>query len=314
MAFAETFKALSDPVRREILQLLKNGKMSAGEIGGHFDMTGATISYHLKILKKADLVWETKVKNFVYYELNTTVVEELLLWLSDLKGERMMKGEERKEFLKEYKMSLISGSILTISPSLAGILLWNRLPEKIATHFDQHNVANGWSSKPMAVFGIPFLLLLIHLFCVFFTANDPKRKNINRRIFTMVLWLVPVVSVITCMSIYGLALGMDIDALGMDIDIGVIVNIMVGIMFIILGNYVHKVKQNYTVGMKLPWTLNSEENWNRTNRMTGWILILSGLLFLMNSLLLKTEIVFAVILLVILVPMIYSFILYKKGI
>ena len=116
----------------------------------------------------------------------------------------------------------------------------------------------------------------------------------------MTLWLVPVVSVITCMSIYGLALGMDI-------DIGVIVNIMVGIMFIILGNYVHKVKQNYTVGMKLPWTLNSEENWNRTNRMTGWILILSGLL-------LKTEIVFAVILLVILVPMIYSFILYKKGI
>lgn len=307
MAFAETFKALSDPVRREILQLLKNGKMSAGEIGGHFNMTGATISYHLKILKKADLVWETKVKNFVYYELNTTVVEELLLWLSDLKGERMMKGEERKEFLKEYKMSLISGSILTISPSLAGILLWDRLPEKIATHFDQHNLANGWSSKPMAVFGIPFLLLLIHLFCVFFTANDPKRKNINRRIFTMVLWLVPVVSVITCMSIYGLALGMDI-------DIGVIVNIMVGIMFIILGNYVHKVKQNYTVGMKLPWTLNSEENWNRTNRMTGWILILSGLLFLMNSLLLKTEIVFAVILLVILVPMIYSFILYKKGI
>ena len=86
MAFAETFKALSDPVRREILQLLKNGKMSAGEIGGHFDMTGATISYHLKILKKADLVWETKVKNFVYYELNTTVVEEVLLWLSDLKG------------------------------------------------------------------------------------------------------------------------------------------------------------------------------------------------------------------------------------
>mgnify|MGYP000196625063 FL=1 len=307
MAFAETFKALSDPVRREILQLLKNGKMSAGEIGGHFDMTGATISYHLKILKKADLVWETKVKNFVYYELNTTVVEELLLWLSDLKGERMMKGEERKEFLKEYKMSLISGSILTISPSLAGILLWDRLPEKIATHFDQHNVANGWSSKPMAVFGIPFLLLLIHLFCVFFTANDPKRKNINRRIFTMILWLVPVVSVITCMAIYGLALGMEL-------DIGVIVNIMVGIMFIILGNYVRKVKQNYTVGMKLPWTLNSEENWNRTNRMTGWILILSGLLFLMNSLLLKTEIVFAVILLVILVPMIYSFILYKKGI
>ena len=87
MAFADTFKALSDPGRREILQLLKSGKMSAGEIGSHFNMTGATVSYHLKILKKADLIWETKVKNYVYYELNTSVVEELLLWLKDLKGE-----------------------------------------------------------------------------------------------------------------------------------------------------------------------------------------------------------------------------------
>lgn len=86
MAFAETFKALSDPVRREILQLLKNGKLSAGEIGSHFDMTGATISYHLSILKKADLVWETKVKNYVYYELNTSVVEEIMLWLRELTG------------------------------------------------------------------------------------------------------------------------------------------------------------------------------------------------------------------------------------
>ena len=87
MAFADTFKALSDPVRREILQLLKHGKLSAGEISSHFDMTGATVSYHLKILKKADLIWETKVKNFIYYELNTSVVDELLLWLKDLKGD-----------------------------------------------------------------------------------------------------------------------------------------------------------------------------------------------------------------------------------
>ena len=86
MSFAETFKALSDPVRREILQLLKNGRMSAGEIGSHFDITGATISYHLSVLKKADLVTETKEKNFVYYELNTSVVEEIMLWLSELKG------------------------------------------------------------------------------------------------------------------------------------------------------------------------------------------------------------------------------------
>lgn len=88
MAFAQTFKALSDPVRREILMLLRGGRMSAGEIGSHFDMTGATISYHLSILKKAYLVLETREKNFVYYELDTSVVEEAMLWLAQLKEEK----------------------------------------------------------------------------------------------------------------------------------------------------------------------------------------------------------------------------------
>jgi DNA-binding transcriptional ArsR family regulator len=86
MSFAETFKALSDPARRQILELLKKGPMSAGEIGSHFDMTGATISYHLKLLKKADLVFETRDKNYIYYQLNTSVLEEIMLWISDLKG------------------------------------------------------------------------------------------------------------------------------------------------------------------------------------------------------------------------------------
>lgn len=84
--FKETFKALSDPVRREILELLKKGPLSAGEIGSYFDMTGATISYHLKILKQADLVFESREKNFIYYQLNTSVLEEILLWISNLKG------------------------------------------------------------------------------------------------------------------------------------------------------------------------------------------------------------------------------------
>ena len=92
MGFAETFKALSDPIRREILEMLKKGQLSAGEIGSHFDMTGATISYHLSILKKAGLIKENKNKNFIYYELNASVVEEVLLWLSDLKG-----GSENNE-------------------------------------------------------------------------------------------------------------------------------------------------------------------------------------------------------------------------
>jgi DNA-binding transcriptional ArsR family regulator len=80
MAFQETFKALSDPVRRNILEILKEGRLSAGEIGQRFEMTGATISYHLSILKKADLVRESKFKNFIYYEINASVFEEIMLW------------------------------------------------------------------------------------------------------------------------------------------------------------------------------------------------------------------------------------------
>ncbi|NLM00637.1 MAG: winged helix-turn-helix transcriptional regulator [Treponema sp.] len=91
MGFQETFKALSDSVRRDILQYLKEGKMSAGEISEKFDMTGATISYHLSVLKKAELVREERVKNFIYYELNTSVFEEIMIWFSHLGGKTSEK-------------------------------------------------------------------------------------------------------------------------------------------------------------------------------------------------------------------------------
>ncbi|MBQ8801086.1 MAG: winged helix-turn-helix transcriptional regulator [Clostridium sp.] len=86
MGFQETFKALSDPARREILLMLRQGRMSAGEIGAKFDVSGATISYHLKTLKKAELVTEHKEKNFIFYELNTSVFEEVMLWFSQFGG------------------------------------------------------------------------------------------------------------------------------------------------------------------------------------------------------------------------------------
>ena len=91
MAFADTFKALSDPVRREILVLLKDGKKSAGEIAENFDMTNATISYHLSQLKKAGLVFESRYKNYIYYEINVSVFEEMMLWFSHFGGVKKKK-------------------------------------------------------------------------------------------------------------------------------------------------------------------------------------------------------------------------------
>lgn len=87
MGLQNTMKALSDPIRREILNLLKKGRMSAGEIVEHFDVTGPSVSRHLSVLREADLIRDTREGKFIYYELNASVLEEILLWISDLKGE-----------------------------------------------------------------------------------------------------------------------------------------------------------------------------------------------------------------------------------
>ena len=87
MSLQNTLKALSDPIRREILNLLKSGRLSAGEICDHFPVTGASISRHLSVLKEADLIRDAREGKFIYYDLNASVLEEILLWISDLKGE-----------------------------------------------------------------------------------------------------------------------------------------------------------------------------------------------------------------------------------
>ena len=87
MGIHTTLKALSDPTRREILELLKDHRLAAGEIVEHFDMTGAAISRHLSVLKEADLIRDTREGKFIYYELNASVLEEILLWITQLKGE-----------------------------------------------------------------------------------------------------------------------------------------------------------------------------------------------------------------------------------
>lgn len=94
MGIQDTLKALADPTRREILNLLKNGRLSVGEICGHFSVTGASISRHLSVLKEADLIRDKREGKFIYYELNTSVLEEIMLWITDLKG---VSNDERND-------------------------------------------------------------------------------------------------------------------------------------------------------------------------------------------------------------------------
>ncbi len=94
MGLQNTLKALADPIRREILNLLKNGSLSAGEIVDHFSVTGASISRHLSVLKEADLIRDRREGKFIYYELNASVLEEIMLWITDLKGESDHDGDD----------------------------------------------------------------------------------------------------------------------------------------------------------------------------------------------------------------------------
>lgn len=208
--------------------------------------------------------------------------------------------------MKKYKKRIIISSVITLLPILAGLILWNRLPDTIATHFGNDNVANGWSSKPFVVFAMPLLLLGLHLFILFVTMNDPKRKNINEKMFGFLIWFVPVLSVFIFSITY-------CNALGMNVNIGMAVNIIVGIVFLVIGNYLPKCKQNYTAGIRIPWTLNSTENWNRTHRLAGWLFMLGGILFFLNAFL-QWSGMFFVIIVIALLPEVYSFLLYKKGI
>ena len=149
-------------------------------------------------------------------------------------------------------------------------------------------------------------MVAVELVLYFVTTNDPKKRNIDDKIMRFCLWIVPVTSLIVCLSCYGIALGIPV-------DIGFLVNILIGIMLIFLGNYLHRIKQNYTVGIKLPWTLNSEENWNRTHRMASWLFVICGLLFIVNAFF-QFEAMYFAVLLFAFIPGVYSYILYKKGI
>lgn len=207
--------------------------------------------------------------------------------------------------MKEYRKRMILTSFVTIIPMFVGLLLWNKLPDTMATHFGSNNTPNGWSSKTFAVIGLPLLLLVLHWISVGITLNDPKKRNIGKMMFTVIFWIIPIVSLFA----NGATL---LYALGWKVDIGLIISILVGIVFILLGNYLSKNRQNYTVGIKLPWTLSNEENWEKTHRMASKLWVLGGVLFLVNAFI-QNEILFLfVIITLAVVPVVYSFILYRR--
>ncbi len=208
--------------------------------------------------------------------------------------------------LKKNRGTLILTSILTILPILAGLLLWNRLPDQIATHWGSSGEVNGWSSKAFAVFGMPLFLLALHWACILATLADPKNKYIAHKPFRLVVWIIPVISLLMSFIIYA-------TALGADIRVDMIVTLFMGILFIAVGNYLPKCKQNYTIGIKLPWTIHDEENWNRTHRLAGRVWTIGGAMILLTALIGRPMILFFIFAAMVLIPTVYSYLYYRKN-
>jgi len=200
-------------------------------------------------------------------------------------------------------------TIVCFLPIILSLVLYDKLPEEIAIHFNETGAADNYAPKAVAAFGLPFLMAAINIFTHVTINNDPKKMNAASALVYMAKWSVPVLTVILMPVTLFIALGYEI-------PVEIIVPAIVGVVIVAFGNYLPKCKQNYTVGIKLPWTLNSEENWKKTHHMAGYLWILGGIIMIIGSCLRIRALQFTliIILIITLIPFCYSYWLYKKGV
>jgi len=201
--------------------------------------------------------------------------------------------------LKKNKGLLIITSLIILLPMAAGILLWEQLPEKMAIHWGSNGEANGWTSRPVAVFGLPLFLLAIHFICAWGTDLDKRNRNQNEKIKQITLWIAPAVSLLGNSSTYAAAMGQEMDIVRY-------ATLFMGLVFLMIGNYMPKCKQNYTIGIKLKWTLENEENWYATHRLAGKVWMIGGLGVLICGFFSILQPLPLLFLLMVLIPVIYS--------
>lgn len=210
--------------------------------------------------------------------------------------------------IKKNKIPLILSSIVILLPVFAGLLLWNRLPQRMPTHWGADAAADGFGGKAFTVFGIPVILLALHWLLICITAKDPKNQDQSRKVFHIVLWVVPVVSLLICGTMYFLALG---NEGSMDLA----VRALFGILFVALGNYLPKCKPNHTIGVRVTWTLRNEENWNRTHRFTGRLWVFGGVLVLATLFVPLEKFMYSVLVFALVLgclPILYSYLYYRR--
>ena len=213
--------------------------------------------------------------------------------------------------MKNYKKMGLLTIVVTLLPILLGLLLWSKLPDQVPMHWGINGEVDGWESKARAVFFMPCFCAAMQLFLLVMTSIDPRKKAIHRKPMMVVIWLIPVLSLVMNVAIYLIALGFKVNMVE-------IILVLLGAFFVLLGNYMPKLKKNYTVGIKVPWALNSEENWIRTHRFGGKVYVVTGIVCIITGLLVNLigeNVAFVIIMVLIFggsfLTMGYSYWLYK---
>lgn len=179
---------------------------------------------------------------------------------------------------KKYKKQLIFSSIVILLPIALGLLLWNQLPDSFAAHWGVDGQPDSRSGKAFGVFAPPLFLAAAQWLCVWITDRDNRKKGQHPKVMNLIFWILPALSLLSSGIIYAAALGKTP-------DISTLMPISLGLMFMFIGNYLPKCKQNTTIGIKVTWTLNNEENWNATHRFAGKIWVAGGVITMFSALL-----------------------------
>ena len=205
---------------------------------------------------------------------------------------------------KNWKLLVIT-SLVILLPAVVGLFLWNALPESLPIHWNAAGEVDNYAPKALGVLGMPAFLLVLHWLCMLGTAADPKAKELGKKPIALVLWICPVISLMVESIV--LAVG-----LGYGLRIEILLPLVFGALFVVIGNYMPKCRQNYSLGIKLPWTLDDEENWNKTHRLAGIVWTAGGVAVMATSLFGSVIVFFALMILMVLIPTVYSYLFYRK--
>ena len=211
---------------------------------------------------------------------------------------------------KRNKWKLIISSAVILLPMLLGILFSKFMPERIAVHFGINGKPDGWSNPTVAFTVIPLVLLAVHWLCMILSSVIDKNQQQNKKITEITFWIIPVISLAANGTIFSIALGYTS-------GISAFVFIILAVAFLVIGNYMPKATRSRTTGIKIKWTLANDENWQATHRFGGKLLVVAGLVCIAAIPLPTIAFPFvaiALILLVVILPTVYSYRFYKKQI